>query len=249
MNCSVIQDLLPLYADGLASDESRKLIEEHIKTCEICRNMAEQMSCPIEQDITAVPDPLEALRKQKRKNRRRVIIACICTVFVVLLCYWMYMETHFRGSMYKTVSTDRELILSEMPDLKITQNEFDLSHTVFELPPVKELSENEMSTAIPYEEMEDYISEILPDNAEIHDAGASKYGVYVGYRLDGKLYYISYFDTDLTGNTDLIRKEIFVPKGNDPIHTAYKTEFAGETHITYKKQVSRHIWFGFLQTD
>lgn len=246
MNCDVIRDLLPLYADGLASEASEKLIEEHIAECTVCRGIARQMCTPMETSAADSPDPMIALKKQKKKNRRRVILACVCTVLVLLLSWWIYMETHFTGSMHKTVSTNRELILSEMPDLKITQNEFDLSHTVFEIPPVKELSENEMLTAIPYEEIEDYISEILPDNAEMHDVGASKYGVYIGYKLDDKLYYISYFDMDLTGNTDLIRKEIIVPKGKDPVHIYYKTEFAGETHITYEKQVSRHIWFGFL---
>jgi len=37
MKCEVIRDLLPLYVDGVASEESRALIEEHLKTCEGCR--------------------------------------------------------------------------------------------------------------------------------------------------------------------------------------------------------------------
>jgi len=37
MNCKIIEDLLPLYHDGLASDESRALVEEHLETCERCR--------------------------------------------------------------------------------------------------------------------------------------------------------------------------------------------------------------------
>ena len=34
MKCEVIRDLLPLYVDGVASEESRALIEEHLNTCE-----------------------------------------------------------------------------------------------------------------------------------------------------------------------------------------------------------------------
>ena len=37
MNCEIVRDLLPLYEDGLCSEESRKAVEEHLKTCEACR--------------------------------------------------------------------------------------------------------------------------------------------------------------------------------------------------------------------
>ena len=33
----IVQDLLPLYHDGVCSDESRAAVEEHLKTCEDCR--------------------------------------------------------------------------------------------------------------------------------------------------------------------------------------------------------------------
>ncbi len=35
--CEVIQDLLPLYEDDCCSSQSRALVEEHLKTCEVCR--------------------------------------------------------------------------------------------------------------------------------------------------------------------------------------------------------------------
>ena len=37
MNCAVIQDLLILYADDCCGEESRALVEEHLKNCENCR--------------------------------------------------------------------------------------------------------------------------------------------------------------------------------------------------------------------
>ena len=41
--CEMINDLLPLYIDGVCSEESKKLVEEHMKTCDSCRKTAEQM--------------------------------------------------------------------------------------------------------------------------------------------------------------------------------------------------------------
>ena len=33
MKCEVIRDLLPLYSDGVCSEESRRLTEEHLAQC------------------------------------------------------------------------------------------------------------------------------------------------------------------------------------------------------------------------
>ena len=37
MNCRIIEDVITLYAEDLCSEDSKKMVEEHIKTCESCR--------------------------------------------------------------------------------------------------------------------------------------------------------------------------------------------------------------------
>ena len=41
--CDVVRDLLPLYVDGVCSEGSRQLAEEHIKSCPSCAKMLEQL--------------------------------------------------------------------------------------------------------------------------------------------------------------------------------------------------------------
>ena len=43
MNCSIIKDLMVLYASGECSEESKAAIQEHIKTCPACREIWETM--------------------------------------------------------------------------------------------------------------------------------------------------------------------------------------------------------------
>ena len=43
LSCEVIRDLLPLYVEGLASDESNALVEEHLAGCAACRDELEAM--------------------------------------------------------------------------------------------------------------------------------------------------------------------------------------------------------------
>ena len=43
LDCEVIRDLLPLYAEHIASPASTALVEEHLESCEACREELRQM--------------------------------------------------------------------------------------------------------------------------------------------------------------------------------------------------------------
>ena len=43
LNCNVIRDLLPLYADQICSEESRGLVEEHLTDCSDCSTLLQKM--------------------------------------------------------------------------------------------------------------------------------------------------------------------------------------------------------------
>ena len=35
--CSIVRDLLPLYAEGMLSQESTAFVKEHLESCDDCR--------------------------------------------------------------------------------------------------------------------------------------------------------------------------------------------------------------------
>lgn len=83
-SCAVIRDLLPLYAEGLASEESKALVEEHLTGCSDCRRRLEELKTP----AAPAPDEAAALRAVKKDiRRRRIRTALIASllVFLVLL--------------------------------------------------------------------------------------------------------------------------------------------------------------------
>lgn len=43
MNCNIVKDLIPLYIDGCCSKESEKIVEEHIRECDDCKKLIEDM--------------------------------------------------------------------------------------------------------------------------------------------------------------------------------------------------------------
>ena len=74
MNCGIIQDLLPLYHDGVCSPESRAAVEAHLRECPACREALEAMDAPLPPAEAAVPDDAAVVRRlswEWRKGRRR----------------------------------------------------------------------------------------------------------------------------------------------------------------------------------
>ena len=94
IKCDVIQDLLPLYVDDVASKGSRTMVDEHIKSCSDCQEFLENMKSISFPDVTSM-DELEigALKTMKRKIRRTnnliasSSIACAIIVFCVIMFY------------------------------------------------------------------------------------------------------------------------------------------------------------------
>ncbi|MBR0215070.1 MAG: DUF4825 domain-containing protein [Solobacterium sp.] len=82
--CEVIQDLLPSYVDGLTSPETNELIAEHLKTCETCRAVYQDM---LEKDHRPSDDPIEIdfLRTTRMRTRRKITLftAALLTAFLL----------------------------------------------------------------------------------------------------------------------------------------------------------------------
>jgi predicted anti-sigma-YlaC factor YlaD len=55
MKCFLIRDLLPLYIEGGCLPETTDFVEEHLQSCEECREMFELMNDPI--DVKDFLDP------------------------------------------------------------------------------------------------------------------------------------------------------------------------------------------------
>lgn len=90
-NCNIIRDLLPLCADGLASEESAALVEAHVKQCPACRAELARMRAPLEQPAPEVPNYREALCREKRRITKRTasfppLRCCSACSFRCLFC-------------------------------------------------------------------------------------------------------------------------------------------------------------------
>lgn len=79
--CAVICDLLPQYMEKLTGEETTRLIDEHLETCENCRKIKADMDAQLPIKKASKPK-LEFLKKLRRRN----IIGAVLTVIAALLC-------------------------------------------------------------------------------------------------------------------------------------------------------------------
>lgn len=86
MTCEVIRDLLPLYHDGVCSNASKSLVEEHLKSCIACRKELDVIGRELR--IPHIKPErersLKAVSSAWKKGKKRSFIKGI--IIAVLIC-------------------------------------------------------------------------------------------------------------------------------------------------------------------
>lgn len=94
VNCNIIQDLLPLYVDGVVSQDTQEFVEEHLEHCEECKREVEFMrtdlSLPIEKKA-----PLFKGLKKKWRNKKLIISGVSILLTSLILFGAFYYVYHF----------------------------------------------------------------------------------------------------------------------------------------------------------
>jgi hypothetical protein len=77
--CSIVQDLLPLYQEDMVSRETKAFVQSHLERCQTCRWAWERMA----QTEPVPADPTMPLKTLKKRLRRRNMLAMVATVLVL----------------------------------------------------------------------------------------------------------------------------------------------------------------------
>ena len=134
ITCDIIKDLLPLYVDGGLSEDSRKLVEEHIGTCADCGKEHERLMSPdVVTDMQEAEDGKAAIKKIRRRIRvKNVVIALAAAAaalalglgiiyFAAVKAYPVPYEksrVYVEGSMLCSRLPYREAYVLQAPDCK-----------------------------------------------------------------------------------------------------------------------------------
>lgn len=81
-NCNIIKDILPLYVDGVVSDETKSFVEEHLAACPDCVAEAERLEQSIEVPASKKVTFAEVtvIKKAKKKIFNKKVLVALCSL-------------------------------------------------------------------------------------------------------------------------------------------------------------------------
>ena len=100
MKCEIVRDLIPLYCDGLCSEETRAAVEEHIAQCEACRRLldaaAEEPEIPPQTYDEEEARVLRGVKKRYARIRWRAVFLTvgIAAVLIAVVCGAYYFHEY-----------------------------------------------------------------------------------------------------------------------------------------------------------
>ena len=108
LSCDIIRDLLPLYTEELASEDSRAAVEAHLRECEGCRNACREMK----KSPVIIPEApgLETVRRGLWKRR---LLTALCAVLTVCMagCWflsWLTAPIYLEPSVITQIQDNRD---------------------------------------------------------------------------------------------------------------------------------------------
>lgn len=90
LDCEIIQDLLPLYEENYCSEQSKILVEEHLKECKVCQEKLENFRKEISTTMIQEDIDEKIIKKGMRKIKRikiigiSVLLICLYFLFIII---------------------------------------------------------------------------------------------------------------------------------------------------------------------
>ncbi|WP_062108210.1 zf-HC2 domain-containing protein [Bacillus niameyensis] len=84
-DCYIVEDLLPLYNEGLLQEETTKWVEAHLKSCENCRDLASLSNEPLDKE--PINSSIDNEKMMKKINFKiafyQIIFVAISFIFAI----------------------------------------------------------------------------------------------------------------------------------------------------------------------
>ena len=152
ISCDIIKDVLPLYLDGVVSEATKEMVEEHLSSCDSCKKEAEILKQDIVLPSTKNIQLSEArvLKKLKSKFQKKNTIIFVSSVIIAVL---LGISLHSYAILSKTcIPYDDEIISITEADGKLyaTYRGENLGGTVSLAPSTITMGGSEKSIAVFY---------------------------------------------------------------------------------------------------
>ena len=114
--CSIVKDLLPLYAEDMTSKDTAEFVRTHLIGCSSCRNEYTKIKEPpaAQAETTAEAAPLKAVKKKLTRKRVLIAAAAVLATLVFAFGAFLFFESRPVTEIYhdwseSTIYTDDQI--------------------------------------------------------------------------------------------------------------------------------------------
>lgn len=113
ITCDIIGDLLPGYADGVCSEDTRELVELHCEGCEDCRKKLAAMRSPLPVDREK-KSPKNPMKKARRHYIKLAAVTALCFILLAIpftVIFGISINEHLqsRGISWSSIAAKNEM--------------------------------------------------------------------------------------------------------------------------------------------
>ena len=127
IDCNVIKDLLPSYLDKITSEQTNRLVEKHLESCNKCSKILEEMNKKIDTKIFDQNEQIDYLKGFK-KEKKIAIIKTICIFIIIMLVLFLFFQEIV--SRFNFTVDINNLYISYNAEEKIDENRTELQFNV-----------------------------------------------------------------------------------------------------------------------
>lgn len=112
VTCNVIEDLLPLYADGICSEDTKTIIEHHIAVCSECREKLEAMTAKLEKNEkkAEIDNPFKKVKNHYVRLVTVTLLVCVLVIAPIGGVWFLRTnEVYDAGYSWATITTNLKL--------------------------------------------------------------------------------------------------------------------------------------------
>lgn len=214
VTCEIVEDLLPLYADDVCSEQSRRAVREHLQKCEKCRKLLEstqEVSVPsFEPDK---PKADKAIQKGFKKIRLRHWASLALVIVISSLVFYAWNQYHTK-EVVQVVDKEYQ-IGSKFMEL-LCQGNYEKAYEYID---IEEMKQEWIGVWFEEEQLvnmkEDGLAKFCEYAAKLEEMGGIEKYQYIGNRIsggeeDGTLIYEFSYKIYISGNVEML--DIYVSK-------------------------------------
>lgn len=124
--CEIVQDLLFGYQDGTLHTASKELVEKHLKKCEECKKVFNEMKEDGVED-NKQEEEIDYLKKVKKKmSKKNKLLIVIGTVLTIIILFNIFIFVYYYHEARKIkIYLNNDITEEQMEDIKNAINNID----------------------------------------------------------------------------------------------------------------------------